>query len=135
MLYQRFGQGVSNLSTVAELWTFDGTGLTSSTLLILLSSKQYKLRYSPIACFYPSTPSPCILSKTGPIKLGCFIGKLNPKLPYIDNLSVAHIQKLQNQHLQGGRIRFQHNSALLSKTVRFCQDCISSLYSKVKCSF
>jgi hypothetical protein len=26
MIYQRFGQGVSNLSTVAELRTFDGTG-------------------------------------------------------------------------------------------------------------
>ncbi len=28
MIYQRFGQGVSNLSTVAELRTFDGTDET-----------------------------------------------------------------------------------------------------------
>jgi hypothetical protein len=29
MIYQRFGQGVSNLSTVAELRTFDGIILSS----------------------------------------------------------------------------------------------------------
>jgi hypothetical protein len=27
MIFQKFGQGVSNLSTVAELRTFDGTSL------------------------------------------------------------------------------------------------------------
>ncbi len=30
MIYQRFGQGVSNLSTVAELRTFDGTWYTGT---------------------------------------------------------------------------------------------------------
>ncbi len=30
MLYQRFGQGVSNLSTVAELRTFDGSVQTGA---------------------------------------------------------------------------------------------------------
>jgi hypothetical protein len=41
MIYQRFGLGVSNLSTVAELRTFDGTsrgggGGVSGTKCILL---------------------------------------------------------------------------------------------------
>jgi hypothetical protein len=34
MIYQRFGQGVSNLSTVAELRTFDGIDFPNLSIFI-----------------------------------------------------------------------------------------------------